>query len=596
MSESPSVGFQITSDPDTTSVAAPSHRASERESGGAFRLFLVSDLDPQGVVEDWSDGERSWDVDANTFADRMREHGPRLEVAVGGDHDRQALAWTADALDAFTPAGIAQRVPTLASVAAAHSALEDAAGGRLDLDALRARLTESGVDQADALADAVVAKTSSSTPSADDGSLDTLLGMISLDGDDSPPDNPLVGSLVEAASSSAPQIDRDSARRLASSLAERLRGTIAALIEDDEVRRAEGAWRGLKMLVDRLAFRKGARLSVLAAPKAVLDEAVHHQVLLPEYEHGTSRTPLAAIILDHDVVATSNDLNMLGDLAASGASLQVPVVMSAAPAFFGLEAETDFSKLPPTTALLQQQEYARFQSIRKRPEAAQLALAVPPFLIRPAYGPDHVDKAFGLEGGRRLWGGAALLVGFAMAEAHKSRSWPIAGMGQAVADLEVRKTRMGAMPLAASFSDSILDDLARAGLIGFAGPLRTDKAVMGPPASTATPADTSGDARARATFPAAVTSALASHRALTVGPECAGLGIEVAIAEIERRFRSFLGGATEEDAVTVQHLEEHDSETSKTYGVRLRPPREIMPHPVGIVFGVEVPNERADAA
>ncbi|MGB3544624.1 hypothetical protein, partial [Rubrivirga sp.] len=63
------------------------------------------------------------------------------------------------------------------------------------------------------------------------------------------------------------------------------------------------------------------------------------------------------------------------------------------------------------------------------------------------------------------------------------------------------------------------------------------------------------------------------------------------------RFRAFLGGTTEEDAVTVQHLEEHDAETSKTYGVRLRPPREILPHPVGIVFGVEVPTEPiADAA
>ncbi|MGB3544258.1 type VI secretion system contractile sheath domain-containing protein, partial [Rubrivirga sp.] len=466
MSESPSVGFTITSDPDTTSVAAPAHRASERETGGAFRLFLVSDLDPQGVVEDWTEGERSWDVDANTFADRMREHGPRLEVAVGDEGNRQALAWTADALDAFTPAGIAQRVPTLASVAQAHAALEDAAGGKIDLEALRTRLQESGVAQADALADAVVATSSSRKAPEDDGSLDALLGMISIDGDDSPSENPLVGSLVEAASGSGPSIDRDSARRLAEDLGGRLRGTIATLVEDDDVRRAEAAWRGLKMLIGRLDIRKGARLSVLAAPKSVLAEAVHYQILLPEYDHGTSRTPLAAILLDHEVVATSNDLNMLGDLAASGASLQVPVVASAAPAFFGLEAPTDFSKLPPATALLQQQPYARFQSLRQRPEAAQLALAVPPFLLRPAYGKDHVDKAFGLSGGERLWGGAALLAGMAMAEAHKSRGWPMAGGGQAVPDLEVRTTRMGAMPLAASFSDGVLDDLARAGILG----------------------------------------------------------------------------------------------------------------------------------
>ena len=591
MSESPSVGFTITSDPDTTSVGTAPSRSSERERGGAFRLFLVSDLDPQGAVQDWSEGERAWDVDKNTFADRMREHGPRLEV---GGEDRPALAWTADALEAFTPEGIAQRVPTLASVAQAHAALGDAASGKIDLEALRARLQDSGVAQADALADAVVARTSSQKAPDDDGSLDTLLGMVSLGNDNAPPENPTVGALVEAASSDAPQIDRAAARRLADDLEGRLRGTLSALVAHDDVRRAEAAWRGLKLLVDRLDFRSGARLSVLAAPKDALAAAVHFQVLLPEYEHGAERAPLAAILLDHDAVATSNDLNTLGDLAASGASLQVPVVVSAGPAFFGLEAETDFSRLPPTTALLQQQQYARFQSIRKRPEAAQLVLAVPPFLLRHGYGPDHPDKAFGLEG-ERLWGGAALLVGLAMAEAHKQRGWPVAAAGQAVPDLEVRQTRMGAMPLAASFSDSVLDDLARAGILGFAGPLRKDHAVMGPPASTAVPADASGEARARATLSAAVASALASHRALTVGPECAGLEVEPAIAEIERRFRSFLGGTNEEDAVTVQHLEEHDSETSRTYGVRLRPPRAVLPHPVGIVFGVDVPMEPAHA-
>ena len=52
-----------------------------------------------------------------------------------------------------------------------------------------------------------------------------------------------------------------------------------------------------------------------------------------------------------------------------------------------------------------------------------------------------------------------------------------------------------------------------------------------------------------------------------------------------------------EDAVTVQHLDEHETETSRTYGVRLRPPRAVLPQPVGVVFGVEVPKAPApDAA
>ncbi len=123
--------------------------------------------------------------------------------------------------------------------------------------------------------------------------------------------------------------------------------------------------------------------------------------------------------------------------------------------------------------------------------------------------------------------------------------------------------------------------------------------MLGPPVTTAIPADASGDAQARASLPAAVFTALASHRALTVGPACAGLEPAAAIAEIDRRFRAFVrgdAGPVEPDAVTVQHLDEHETETSHTYGVRLWPPRAVLPHSVGVVFGVEVPKTAAAPA
>jgi len=599
MSDSPSVGFQITSDPDSTTVQAPSGGTTVRERGGAFRLLLVADLDPQAHVEDWSEGDRTWDVDANSFADRMREHGPQLEVSVpdrlgGGTDGRREITWAVDGLDALTPAGIVARVPALTAIAQAQAALSDARSGSLTLDALRERLRATGLEAADGLADSVRVRPPSASPSAptdDDGSLDALLGMVALD--QPPAQSGALSALIDAAQEPTGDVDRDAAARVADRLADRLRGQLSEIVEHPDVRRAEAAWRGLKMLIGRLAFRKGATLTVLAAPKAPLAEAVHYQVLMPEYDHGLERVPLAAVIIDHDVEPSSADLNTLGDLAASGASLQVPVVLSVSPAFFGLATPTDFSRLPPATAHLQNQEYAAFRSLRTRPEANQLVLAVPPFVLRHAYGPDHPDKVHGVEGGERLWGGSALLVGAAMAGAHKERGWPTTSAGQAVGDLAVRNTRMGAMPLAASFGDSVLDDLARAGILGFSGPLRSDRAVMGPPATTANPADASADARARATLPASIASALASHRALTIGPECAGMEPEAAIAEIDRRFRAFLrsdSGPLDDDVVTVQHLEEHEAETSNTYGVRLRPPRHVLPHSVGIVFGVDVPK------
>ena len=601
----PAVGFQITSDPDATSIASSSPPAGGvRERGGAFRLQLVADLDPQASVEDWSEGERVWGVDANSLAERMRAHGPRLEVAVAdriGEGKTRTLAWTADALDAFTPSGIAARVPELAALASARDALASSTS----VEDLRARLRETGLEAADAIADAVRARPASSSPtnSADDGSLDALLGLVSLDGE---PDRPIadrpsgpLGAIIDAAQEPTGDLDRAAAKRHAERIGARLRDQIQEILAHDDVRRAEAAWRGLHRLVKRLAFRQGAALSVLASSKGDVAAAVHYQVLLPEFAHGMDRVPLAAILVDHAVETTSADLNVLGDLAASGASLQVPVIASASPAFFGLASPTDFSRLPPAVAHLQKPEYAAFRSLRTRPEANQLVLAVPPFVLRHAWGAGETDAAFGVASGDRLWGGGALLVGLAIAEAHRDRGWPTASAGQTVPDLPVRETRMGAMPLAASFRDSVLDDLARAGVTGFSGPLRADHAVLGPPASAAIPADASDDARARASLPASAFSALASHRALAIGADCAGLNVDAAIAEIDRRFRAFLrddSGPVEEDAVTVQPLDEHETETSRTYGVRLRPPRAVLPQPVGVVFGVEVPKAAAPDA
>jgi type VI secretion system protein ImpC len=609
MSDS-SVGFQITSDPDRTTVGSPQTAgAPEREAERRVRFLLVADLDPQAAAPDWEAGHLVRPIDATTFAGVLREWSPRLDVSVA-DHLGEAgghrtVAWAVDALDALTPEGIVRRVPELAAVAAARAAVAEARAGALDLDGLRARLQETGVVGTDALADAVRARPdrpdsagTGGVEASGDG-LDKLLGMVSLDGPSDVPPPPassgfldaLVGAAVgqEAASG----IDAASAERVLADLDARLRAQVVAILDHPDVRRLEAAWRGLKFLVDRLAFRRGARLDVLAAPKGALAEALHFQVLLPEHADGLERAPLGAVVVDHAFAATSADLAALGDLAASGASLQVPVVASVGPAFFGLDTPTDFSRLPPVVSLLDRPEYAAFRSLRGRPDAAFLALALPPFVLRPPYGPDHPDRAHGVEGAQILWGGGALLVAAAMAGRHAETGWPTPPAGTAVAGLPVRKTRMGALPLAAAFGDSVLQDLARAGLLGLSGPLQTDRAVLGPTATTARPDDASPDARAQVSLPAAVFTSIAAHRALTIGPELAGMDEAVALDEIGARFRALLhtGSALPDDAVTVQSLAEHETATSRTFGVRLRPPARVLADAVGLVFGVEVPKD-----
>ncbi len=579
-----SVGFTITSDPDRTAVEAPVG-GTERAGARRVRFLYVADLDPQGTGS--PSEATTWSVDASSLADVWRERAPGLDVTVPdhlGGGERRSVAWRLDAADALTPAGLVRRVPELAAVAAARDALANARGGALS--DLRTRLAETGLPGADALADAVARRETPAPEAAGSDALDRILGMV---GDAPAPTGGVLDALVGAASGSSSDVDGAAAARAADDLGRRLAAQVVAVLDHPDVQRAEAAWRGLQFLVQRLSFRDGARLDVLAASKANLDETLHHAVLLPEHADGASRDPLVAILVGHDVSATSADFALLGELAATGASLQVPVVVTAAPGFFGFESPTDLTRMPPVGPLLDQTAYAAFRSLRARQDAAFLVVAVGAFVLRPAWGDAFPDRAHRIDGGGIVWGGAALLVGAAMAARHAATGWPTAGAGIAVEGLHVRSTRMGAMPLSASFSESVLMDLARAGFTAFAGPLNTDKAVMGSPSTVARPADGSHEAASQSRLPTAVVSALAAHEAMRIGPACGVPDGEATRAAVEARFRAWMG-TTDDDAVTVQLLDEHDTETTRTLGVRLRPPPSILPGGVGVVLGVECPR------
>jgi hypothetical protein len=66
------------------------------------------------------------------------------------------------------------------------------------------------------------------------------------------------------------------------------------------------------------------------------------------------------------------------------------------------------------------------------------------------------------------------------------------------------------------------------------------------------------------------------------------------MAEIDARLRQFLDGSPDADAVTVQHLEQHEQEDSRTYGIRLRPPRAVLPVQTGLVLGATIPKSAPD--
>ena len=598
MEEPRFVGMSITSDPDETRFEPAVKGERQRETLGRMRVILISDLNPAAQEPDWAAADLTHTLDSADVNALLASVRPCVEVVVpnylGGEGPRLSIDITVDSLSAFSPEGLAERVPIIRSARLMRDALSEARGGSITREQLQERLQEAGMrdDTAAQLVAALAPRGQGSeqAPAGGDDALARILGLIDLDGDGRAPSRPATGSaidaLVKAVSDAPPDVDREEVDRALADLERRLGVQTNAILADPEFRRLEAAWRGLKFLADRADFRRGMRLQVLAASRAQLPAALHHQVVMPEYEQGASRAPLAAVVVDYDFSASTPDLEALEELAASGASLQTPVITSVGADFFGLEQPTDLSRLGVLRQHLAADTYIRYRKLRERPDAQFLALAVPSFVLREPYeGPGWREQGY-------LWGNGALLATAAILGSHRETGWPTHLGDRRVENLVVRKTRMGALPLAASFADRMAGELAEAGFFSLRAPLNRDHATTSFPAMVkrVNPGDESG-ARTQATLSAAVFSALAAHRILQLQEELAGMEAEAAGEELGVRMWSFLGGGDlPDDAVTIQELNEHENEESRTYGVRLRPPRTILPHDLGLVLGATIPK------
>ena len=75
----------------------------------------------------------------------------------------------------------------------------------------------------------------------------------------------------------------DLANQVVEELDRLLSRQLSALLHHPQVQRLEAAWRGLKLLVDRLDFRRNIRLSVLPLAKDQLGPALYHQMLMATF-------------------------------------------------------------------------------------------------------------------------------------------------------------------------------------------------------------------------------------------------------------------------------------------------------------------------
>ena len=638
MSDDRPGSFHISSDPDTTSINQPETQEAKKVPRQPLRLLLVSPLKPPETVPDWEGPSRVQRVDKNDFAGLMQTMAPRLALEVPNTISDTPKTLELNlhfaSLDDFAPAQVARQIPPLKQLLEIRTLVQEVRSGSLDLETFRTRLHETSVDAdwADQLYQTLSRPASTPPPApkptgkpaapesgGGNDPLDRLMGMMDVAGgsdesagepSEKPKTSSVLGSLVKAVTADdtpTAQVEKSTADLLVDDLDQLISGQLNEVFNDAGFRRLEAAWRGLKFLVDRLNFHEDILLDVLAAPKTEADNALYHQVLIPEHNAAGEQPALSAVLLDAAFDNSTADLTLLADLADTGASLQAPIVASVAPAFFGKEKQSDLPGLPVLWQHLDTAEYIAWHKLRENKASNFLVLALPDFLLRYAYdAEEHRAKGFTFVEEGQLWGRASLAVGVRVAQSFVQTGWPthILGTSQArVEDLPLWYSPQGHTPLGCLLPDSKFGEFKKAGFTVLAGSKDRDYLFLARANTVCKPATyddlvAAAEAREHVTLASQLFVARAAHHVLAIQPEIPpSENPEATLREIDAQMRAFLyssGKTVQQEAVWVEHVADSGLPDHELFAIRLTPPAHVLSPSVSLVLGMQVPRQGAE--
>ena len=611
-----SAGFRITSDPDETRLHQPDQSDPREFQSLPLRILVAADLAPQQKAgANWEAGSHLRRIDANSFAETMRALAPSLHLEIPNrlseSPKKLSLTLSFDTLDAFHPNHIVAQIPPLHQLAQIRGALTDVVEKKIDLTTFKSRLIEQGVDSdwAEQLHQSLQkpdppksspTSTQSSPSSSENDTLDRLLGMVET-GDDTPaaPPAPSAGdtflnNLFAAVGEEAPK------ERVEKSVAEMMRDDFDALIQAQLIevidhpafRRLESAWRGLKFLVSNINFRRGILLDALPVDVDQLSEALYHQAILPGHKSlsGESDEPPFSVIL-LDFAFSERDLDLVKDLAGTGASLLAPVVAAASPTLFGVASPKEMDQISVLWQHFEKPAYIQWSAFRREEEAKSIALVAPPFVLRPAYDADHPADGLAFEESDCLWGNGSWAAGVAIGLSHAGIQWPSQIAGQQSALTRMPLWGKG-QALSATLSESKERELGDAGFVVLRQIPGRDAVFVARASTLHQPAsfqdsEQNFQARAQALLDCqlfATRSAVFLNQCLlNVSP---GASTEDIRSTLIAQFRQFLGSsgaAVGEEHVQCEAVNVNDQEM---LALRLQPPAPILGYPVTLTMPI----------
>jgi type VI secretion system protein ImpC len=275
------------------------------------------------------------------------------------------------------------------------------------------------------------------------------------------------------------------------------------VIQAPEFKKIEGAWRGLRFLVDRTDFSQNIAIEMISTSKDELIEdfedapdvtrsGLYKHVYSAEYGQFGGK-PYGAIIGGYNINPTAQDMKLLQDMASVSAMSHAPFITAAGPRFFGLDSFQGMPALKDLESIFEGPQYVKWNGFRDTDDARNVALTVPRFMLRAPYGEDNQVKEFNYQEGigtefeKLCWGNASYAFAANMSRSFAKYRWcpNIIGpqSGGEVLDLPVYKYKENGetkiySPTEVMLSDRQEFELAEQGFIGLIARKGTDNATF----------------------------------------------------------------------------------------------------------------------
>lgn len=253
----------------------------------------------------------------------------------------------------------------------------------------------------------------------------------------------------------------------------------------------EATWRSLHLLVQRTDFEENTEIKILNASKDELIEdfeechdittsTLYARVYTDEYGTLGGR-PYSLVCANYYIELHQEDMQLLRECAAVAAMAHTPFVSNASAQLFGESEFPAVAEIRDLKTLFASPQYRAWNQLRKLPDARNVGLCMPRFLLRLPYG-EHGTPVRSFEFRERceadhehyLWGPSSMLFAINVAASFAKYRWcpHIVGArsGGAVKDLplhtyEVMGGLMSRIPVEFQVTDNREFALRAAGFI-----------------------------------------------------------------------------------------------------------------------------------